>query len=164
MSFGVESPLRREEIRARLKRRGVFADASFSAELVRLPVEAFVEFLDDLVDSGTKDRLRRKLVSDKQLPDRSLKALATEVLLTLGEKVADKAGGDIADAIIQSAGKTVVKPAVERLTGFLTGLLRGYPDGAASMLAEGDIHPAERKRDTKAGFDAGCTSVRVALA
>lgn len=111
-----------------------------------------------------QDRLRRKLVSDKHLPDRSLKALATEVLLTLGEKVADKAGGDIADAIIQSAGKTVVKPAVERLTGFLTGLLRGYPDGAASMLAEGDIHPAERKRDTKAGFDAGCTSVRVALA
>jgi hypothetical protein len=62
MSFGIESPLLREEVRARLRRRGVFADASFSQELVRLPVDAFVEFLDELVDEPTKAELPRILV------------------------------------------------------------------------------------------------------
>jgi len=42
LSFGVENPLLREDIAARLKEKGVFPDASFSKELVKLPVEAFV--------------------------------------------------------------------------------------------------------------------------
>jgi hypothetical protein len=53
LTFGVESPLLKEEITARLKRKGVFPDASFSKELVKLPVDAFVEFLDEIVDDET---------------------------------------------------------------------------------------------------------------
>jgi len=139
MSFGVESPLLREEIRGRLKQRGVFADASFSAELLRLPVEAFVEFLDDLVDAETKEGLRKILVTDKQLPDRSFKALATGVLLKLGEKVAGKAGEAAAGALVEGAGNAVVKPAIERVTGFLTSLLKHDAAGAASVLGDDDI-------------------------
>jgi hypothetical protein len=96
--FGIESPLLREEISARLRRKGIFADASFSKELVRLPVDAFVEFIDELLDVGTKDAVKAALVHDKQLPDTSFKALAKGVLTKLGEKFADKAGGAIADA------------------------------------------------------------------
>lgn len=139
MSFGVESPLLREDVRARLRKRGVFADASFSAELVRLPVESFVEFLDDLLDAETKAGLQRILVKDKQLPDRSFKALATGVLLKLGEKVAGKAGEELAGAIAQRAGEAVLKPAIERLSGFLASLLRQDPKGAASMLSDDDL-------------------------
>ena len=40
--FGIESPLLREEIRARLKCMGVYADTSFSSELVRPSVKHFV--------------------------------------------------------------------------------------------------------------------------
>src|SRR5260370_8946664 len=54
LTFGVESPLLKEEITARLKRMGVFSDASFAKEILRLPVDAFVEFLDDIVDEDTK--------------------------------------------------------------------------------------------------------------
>jgi hypothetical protein len=36
LTFGVESPLLKEEIAARLKLKGVFPDASFSKELVKL--------------------------------------------------------------------------------------------------------------------------------
>jgi hypothetical protein len=59
LTFGVESPLLKEEITARLKRKGTFPDASFSKELVKLPVEAFVEFLDDIVDVKTKKEFAR---------------------------------------------------------------------------------------------------------
>ena len=74
LTFGIESPLLKEEISARLRRKGVFSDASFSRELVKLPVEAFVEFLDEIVDEGTKKAVRATLVKDKQLPDNSFKA------------------------------------------------------------------------------------------
>ena len=42
-----------------------------SKELVKLPVEAFVEFLDDIVDDDTKKQVKTTLVEDKQLPDKS---------------------------------------------------------------------------------------------
>jgi hypothetical protein len=78
--------LLREDIIARLKRKGVFADASFFKELVKLPAEAFVEFLDEIVDDDTKKQVRTTLVKDKQIPDTSFKAIATSLLVELGKK------------------------------------------------------------------------------
>ncbi len=92
LTFGVENPLLKEEITGRLKRRGVFPDASFSKELVKLPVHAFVEFLDEIVDEDTKKQVITSLVKDKQLPDRSFKALALGLLEKLGEKVGNCSG------------------------------------------------------------------------
>jgi hypothetical protein len=92
LTFGLESPLLKEEITARLKRKGVFPDAAFSKELVKLPVEAFVEFLDDIVEDATKKEVRATLVKDKQLPDTSVKALAVGVLSKLGRKSRGKRG------------------------------------------------------------------------
>jgi hypothetical protein len=131
LTFGVESPLVREEIVARLKRKGVFPDASFARELVRLPVEAFVDFLDDILDPKVKAAVKKTLITDKQLPDRSFKALATGVLMKLGEKVAGKAGEVVAGAI----GDAVFKPVAETVTGFLSDLLKGNAQGAASQVS-----------------------------
>ena len=134
LTFGVESPLLKEEIVARLKRKGVFPDASFSKELVRLPVEAFVEFLDEIVDEGTKKDVRAALVKDKQLPDASFKALVTGVLTKLGEKVAGEAGSEIAGAVIGKAAK----PAAEKVVAFLAGILTGDAKGAAKTISKDD--------------------------
>jgi hypothetical protein len=131
LTFGVESPLLKEEITARLKRKGVFPDASFSKELVKLPADAFVEFLDEIVDDETKKQVRATLVKDKQIPDTSFKALATGVLVTLGKKAAGEAGGAL-------AGK-LAKPAAEKAASFLMGLLTGDARGAAKGLAKDDI-------------------------
>lgn len=132
LTFGVESPLLKEDIIARLKRNGIFPDASFSKELVKLPVDAFVEFLDEMVDDETKKQVRITLVKDKQLPDTSFKALATGVLVTLGKKAAGEAGGAIAGEL---AGK-VAKPAAERAVNFLMGLLTGDAKGAAKSVKD----------------------------
>jgi hypothetical protein len=135
LTFGVESPLLKEDITARLKRRGVFTDASFSKELVRLPVDAFVEFIDDLVDDDTKREVRTTLVKDKQLPDKSFKALATGVLGKLGEKVAGKVGEDIAGDLLDGIGKSAAEKAVR----FLTGLLSGDAKAATKGLTKEDF-------------------------
>jgi hypothetical protein len=127
LTFGVESPLLKEEVTARLKRKGVFPDASFSKELVKLPADAFVEFLEEIVDDETKKQVRATLVKDKQIPDTSFKALATGVLVALGEKAAGEAGGALADT------------AAEKAASFLIGLLTGDAKGAAKGLARNDI-------------------------
>ena len=125
----------KEEITARLKRKGVFTDASFSKELVKLPVEAFVEFLDDIVDDETKKQVRATLVKDKQLPDRSFKALAIGVLGKLGEKVAGEAGKELAGEIVGS----VAKPAAEKAVGFVMGLLTGDAKSATKGITKDDF-------------------------
>jgi hypothetical protein len=130
MTFGVESPLLKEEIMARLRSAGVFTDTSFSRELVRMPVDAFVEFLDTVVDDETKKAIKTVLVKDKQLPDRSFKALATGILKKLGEKVADEAGGEIA------------KVAVGKASGFLSGILSGDLKGAVKGITADDYKEA----------------------
>jgi hypothetical protein len=84
----------------------VFADATFAREIVRLPVDAFVEFLDDLVDDGTKRELRKALLKDKQLLNRSFRALATGVLSKLGEKVAGKAGEALAGSLVEGQARS----------------------------------------------------------
>jgi hypothetical protein len=131
LTFGIENPLLKEEITARLKRKGVFPDASFSRELVKLPADAFVEFLDDIVDEETKKQVRATLVKDKQIPDTSFKALATGVLVTLGKKAAGEVGGALADKL--------AKPAAEKVAGFLVGLLTGDAKGAAKGLTKDDV-------------------------
>ena len=111
---------------ARLKEKGFFSDSSFSREIVRLPVEAFVEFLDDLIDEATKRAFKVALVKDRAVPDTSFKALATGALKKLGEKVAGEAGGAIAKGIV---GKT---------TDFLTSLFSH--DGAAAAGSVEDLN------------------------
>jgi hypothetical protein len=134
LTFGIESPLLKEDIAARLKRKGVFPDASFSKELVRMPVEAFVEFLDEILDEETKTKVRSTLVKDKQLPNMSFKALATGILVNLGKKAAGEAGGEIAKA----AGEHLAKPAVEKAMTFLMGVLTGDVKRATKDISKDD--------------------------
>ena len=135
LTFGIESPLLKEEVTARLKRKGVFSDAAFSKELVKLPVETFVEFLDEIVDDATKKEVRATLVKDKQLPDKSFKALATGILRTLGEKVAGEAGKEIAGEIVGRAAK----PIVEKAVTFITGIITGDAKGATKNISKSDF-------------------------
>jgi len=128
LTFGVESPLVKEEITARLKARGVFPDASFSKELVKLPVSAFVQFLDEVVDESTKAEVHAILVRDKHIADTSFKGLVTGVLIKLGSKLADRAGEEFAGEIVEKAA-----------TGFLTGLLNGNLSAAANSLTKDDF-------------------------
>ena len=134
LTLGIENPLLREEVEARLKRRGVFADASFSREIVRLPVDAFAEFLDDLVDEVTKHELRKRLVEDHQLPDRSFKALVVGLLSKLGEKVAGKAGEAIAGELLVPFEKQGVENAADRIGAFLSSLFRNDVSTAVATL------------------------------
>lgn len=95
--FGIESPLLREELRSRLKRMGVYADASFSAEIVRMSVKHFVEFLDAFLDQETKKTMHRALIKDGQIKDKSFKAVAFRILKGVAKRAAGEAGDELTD-------------------------------------------------------------------
>ena len=97
LSFGIESPLLREELRSRLKRRGVFADASFSSEIIRISVNHFVEFLDDFLSDTEKEEMHQALIKDNQLQDKSFKAVASRILRGVAKKLASEAGAELYD-------------------------------------------------------------------
>ena len=116
--FGIESPLLREELRSRLKRMGVYADASFSAEIVRLSVKHFVEFLDAFLDQKTKKAMHRALIKDGQIKDKSFKAVAFRIL----KGVAKKAAGEVGDELTDLFGEAV------------RGLVSGDADGVKGAV------------------------------
>lgn len=97
--FGIESPLVREELRSRFKKMGVFTDATFSPEIIRVKVEHFVEFMDGFLEPAAKKSLTNALVKDRQIEDRSFKGVATKVI----EGFAQKAVGKGADALVGAA-------------------------------------------------------------
>lgn len=100
-----------------------------------MPVEAFVEFLDDVLDDEIKKQVRTTLVKDKQLPDTSFKALATGLFAKLGEKVAGEAGKEIAGQLVGKAAK----PLAEKGIRFLTGLLAGDAKAATKNITKDDF-------------------------
>ena len=97
LSFGVESPILREELRSRLKHLRIYADASFSSEIVRISVEHFVEFLDNFLGEFEKKKIRQALLRDNQIEDNTYKAAACRILKGIAEKAAGKAGGELID-------------------------------------------------------------------
>ena len=95
--FGVESPLLREELRSRLKRLGVYADTSFSSEVIRISLKHFVEFLAVLLTEKEKQTVRKALVKDGLMKDKSFKAVAFRLLKGVAKKAAGEVGGELTD-------------------------------------------------------------------
>ena len=134
LTFGIESPLLREEIIARLKAKGVFSDASFSREIVRLPVDAFVEFLDDIVEADVKKAFEAKLVKDKQLEDKSFTAITKGLLGKLAGKIIGKAGDGVAEDLVEGA-KDSLGSATDQVRNFVISLLSGDDETAVEIAS-----------------------------
>ncbi len=127
LSFGVESPLLREELRSRLKRRGVFADTSFSSEIIRISVEHFVEFLDDFLDDVEKKKMYQALIKDNQLKDTSFIATACRILKSVAEKAAGKAGAELTDLFGEAVRGLITDNADIVIEAYSRGLSTARP-------------------------------------
>ena len=122
--FGIESPLLREELRSRLKRMGIYADASFSTEIVRLSVKHFADFLDAFLDQEIKKAVHEALIKDGQIKDKSFKAVAFRIL----KGVAKKAAGEVGDELADLFGEIV------------QGLVSGDADSVKGAVEGIDLH------------------------
>jgi hypothetical protein len=115
IQFGVEDPLLREDVAARLKKLGATADSSFNRELVRIQLDAFVDFITDLMPEDRREIVREALIK-AGMADSSVKGVLLGALAKLGVKVAGSAGQVIAKQAGELAG-----PAVKALLGSAAG-------------------------------------------
>jgi hypothetical protein len=117
IQFGIEDPLLRGDIAARLKKLGATADSSFNRELVRIQLDAFVDFMADLLPDERREVVRQALIR-AGMTDDSLKGVLIGALTQLGKKAAGAAGevvakqaGELAGpaiaALLKSAGEAV---------------------------------------------------------
>ena len=109
IEFGVESPLLREELRSAVKRQGVYPDASFSPELVRVPVEQFADALDSLVDEGSKKAIVDALAEDGTLKAKTFGAIARRLLTDLVKAQVGDAAGEAVQGLVSGNFQLVKK-------------------------------------------------------
>lgn len=91
IQFGIEDPLVQEHLAAQLKRAGVFADTSFNREIVKLPLGAFVAFIESLLPEDRRELVRQALIK-AGMEDTSLAGVLSGALGKVAEKIAGKAG------------------------------------------------------------------------
>ncbi len=82
LAFGVESPLVRAAIAARMRERGVFADVSLSGDILKVSPKQFSDVLADLVPAATAQELAkalRKAGVDESRVRKAIKELSGKV-------------------------------------------------------------------------------------
>ena len=79
LSFGVESPLVRAVIEARLKAAGIFSEISLSGDIVKVPVNQLGDFVRVFLDDDAAKALQKKL---KNVTDDSRSKVPLMELLT----------------------------------------------------------------------------------
>jgi len=117
IQFGIEDPLLREDIAARVKKLGATADSSFNRELVRIQIDAFVDFITDLMPEDRRELVRKALIK-AGMKDTSLEGLLVDALRTLGKKAAGELGDEIAKQAAELAG-----PAIKDLLSSAGGIV-----------------------------------------
>jgi hypothetical protein len=103
LAFGVESPLVRAAIQARLKALNIFPDISLSGEILRVPVSDLGEFLTSFLGADDMKRIKAGLQKQGDLPKGKLAKLIDE-------------GGK---KLLEEGGKEALKVALPHLIDFL---------------------------------------------
>lgn len=104
LTFGIENPLLREKLRAMFIEKKLFPDGSFSDEIVKVPIDQFVEFLDHRLDDQTKTQLIGRLYPNNQR-GLSFKGVAKSALQHWGRKVIGKAADDVVEQTLTKVTK-----------------------------------------------------------
>jgi hypothetical protein len=88
LSFGIESPLVRAAVQARMKQVGIFSDISLSGEILRVPLDQVGDFLAAFLTDEDVDRIAKALKKEGKLP----KGWFIDHLNKLGGEAANEAG------------------------------------------------------------------------
>ncbi|MAT56281.1 MAG: hypothetical protein CMN32_17560 [Saprospirales bacterium] len=94
----IDNPYLIDHLRAKLKSLNHITDGSFSPELVRLTTDAFVALFESYLPEDSKDNIKKAFIAIGAKTDTSLKGLLKGVFKKLGSKIADEAGGKIAES------------------------------------------------------------------
>jgi len=99
IAIEVENPYLVDHLRFRLKKLKHISDGSFSPELVKLTIKAYLALFEECFPNVPKKKVIKAFVDIGAMGDTSFSGIMTSVLTKLGKKVADDAGGELASSI-----------------------------------------------------------------
>ena len=112
----IDNPYLIDHLRAKLKQLSYITDGSFSPELVRLTTEAFAALFESYLPETSKKNIEKAFVAIGAKKDTSLKGILKGALKKLGTKVADEAGGQLAENVTEYLAP-LLKGSVEVVSG-----------------------------------------------
>lgn len=125
----IQNPFLIDHLRAKLRRLKHITDGSFSPELVRLTTDAYISLFDDLLPESSKEDVKKTFIKAGAQPDKSFKALMKGFLKKVGARIADDAGGHIAESIGDYLG-----PVIAGTTETLLDNIKGFFDDEEENL------------------------------
>lgn len=123
IAMEIGNPFLSDRLKAKLKKLGHITDGSFSPELIKLTVPAFVSVFVDMMPFETHKKVTDALIACGARKDTSLKGVLSEVLRKIGKKVAGEVGDQIGEEVagflepIMTAGVGQIK---KMFTGFFS--------------------------------------------
>lgn len=109
-------------LRSKLRSLNHITDGSFSNELLKMTVDAYIDLFISLLPDGRED-IEKALIRSGAKKDTSLKSIVKSIV----EKLAKKALGDIGDAVIDNVSD-YLKPIIEGQITNITNRFRGFWD------------------------------------
>ncbi len=100
----IDNPYLIDFLRFKLKNLNYITDGSFSPELVKLSVDAYLSVFETYLSDSDKSKVVDSLVKLGAKGDNSFKGVMKAALKKLGTKVADNAGGEVAESVSDYLG------------------------------------------------------------
>jgi hypothetical protein len=107
IAVGIGDVMVREYFIAALQSLGTYPDRSFADELVRVPIDGFVAYIDGNTDKDKRDAIEKALVKAKLVPDTSLAGITKAIVKAAAVKIGEKALGNVAEGAVGQLGKYV---------------------------------------------------------
>lgn len=124
VAVGIGDAVVREYFVSELQNLEIYPDRSFAGEIIRVPLDGFLEFLAKSAQPAAVKAVDAQLVKAGVKSDRSVKGIIKEVVMKAAEKIGERAVGDLAGA------------AVDHLGSFISGLFTGNSTAAAKATQE----------------------------
>jgi hypothetical protein len=96
----VEDPLVNANLKEKVRKAGYISDSSFNSALIRLPLDAVVDLVADLLPEHRQDEVKTELIAAGAPEAPSFKNVVKSSLKALGEKIV----GEAADGLVNEAG------------------------------------------------------------
>ncbi|MAU15914.1 MAG: hypothetical protein CMH46_10300 [Muricauda sp.] len=117
----IDNPYLIDHLRAKLKQLNHITDGSFSPELVRLTTDAFVSLFESYLPEESKDEIKQAFIDIGAEADTSLKGVLKGAFKKLGSKIADEAGGQVAESVGEYLGP-IISGSIDLMKNKFTGL------------------------------------------
>ncbi|UTW64542.1 hypothetical protein KFE98_10500 [bacterium SCSIO 12741] len=119
----IDNPFLIDHLRAKLKGLNHITDGSFSPELVRLTTDAFTSLFESYLPEESKAGIRAAFIEMGVESDASFKGVLKGAFKKLGSKIADDAGGQVAESVGEYLGPVIdgsIELVKDRFIGLFT--------------------------------------------